>query len=209
MKATVYNQEGKEAGTVELPEDVFNVRWNGALVKQVVDGESANRRARTAHTKIRSEVRGGGKKPWKQKGTGRARHGSSRSPLWKGGGTTFGPRNGIKFEKKINKVMKRKALCAVLSAKVKDSECIFIDSVSIEKPKTKQFAAMVANFPKISGKSLAWVSSGNTAVEKSARNIRNVSLLRANELNALDLLQFKYVMIPKNSVEIIAKTFAR
>ena len=209
MKAPLYNQAGQETGTIELTDAVFGAKWNSALVKQVADAERANRRQRIAHTKIRSDVRGGGKKPWKQKGTGRARHGSIRSPLWKGGGTTFGPRNDRVFKKIINKKMKRKALFAVLSAKTKDGECVFIDAVTLRQPKTKEFAKMIKNFPTMQGRSLALISSGDKLIERAARNIKKLSVYKANELNVLDLLQKKYALIPKDAIGVIEKTFLK
>ncbi|MDO8557729.1 MAG: 50S ribosomal protein L4 [bacterium] len=209
MQAKLYNQDGKEAGTTELPDAIFNVPQNSALVKQVVEVERANRRKPLAHTKVRSEVRGGGKKPWKQKGTGRARHGSIRSPLWKGGGTTFGPRNETVFKKHINKKMRRKALFIVLSAKVKDGECVFIDRIQLNESKTKAFSKIIKNFKETLGRSLAFVSSGDAVLERAARNIEKLSVYQASQLNALDLLQKKFLFIPKSAIEVIEKTFLK
>src|SRR5262245_26808838 len=129
METKVYNQQGKETGKLKLPEAVFGLPWNGDLVHQVVVSMQANQREGNAHTKGRGEVRGGGKKPWRQKGTGRARHGSIRSPLWRGGGTTHGPSNERNYEKKINKKMKTKALYTVLSQKNRDGEVVLLDQV--------------------------------------------------------------------------------
>src|SRR5437868_4100503 len=138
MKADVYNLNNEVVGTVELPENIFGARWNSVLVKQVLEAQLANRRIPWAHTKSRGEVRGGGKKPWRQKGTGRARHGSTRSPLWVGGGVTHGPRNDKNFERKVNAKMKAKALYTILSRKLKDGEVVFIDSLSLSQPKAKE-----------------------------------------------------------------------
>lgn len=209
MQAPLYNQQGQETGTIDLPDAIFGVKWNSALVKQVADAERANRRQSIAHTKFRGEVRGGGKKPWKQKGTGRARHGSIRSPLWKGGGVTFGPRKEKIFKKNINKKMKRKALFTVLSAKVKDGECVFLDAVTLAQPKTKEFARIIKNFPNLAGHSLAYVNTNDKTLERAARNITKLSVYKANELNTLNLLQKKYVLITKEAVHTIEKTFLK
>src|SRR3972149_5550000 len=137
MEEKLYNQEGKEVGKLELPEYVFNLPWNADLVHQVSVSMMANIRMPLAHAKTRGEVRGGGKKPWRQKGTGRARHGSSRSPIWVGGGVTHGPRNDKIFDKKVNKKMKAKALYTILSAKYKKGEVLFVDDLSLRAIKTK------------------------------------------------------------------------
>src|SRR3954468_2503145 len=129
MKSDIYNIQGKKAGTIELPESVFGVAWNDSLMHQVVTSMNSNSRTNVAHTKTRGEVRGGGKKPWKQKGTGRARHGSTRSPIWVGGGVAHGPRNDQNFSRKINKKVRAKALLTVLSRKYKDGEILFVDSL--------------------------------------------------------------------------------
>src|ERR1700684_961283 len=136
MKTDIYNIEGKKAGSVELPETVFGVAWNDSLMHQVVTSMQDNARTNVAHTKNRGDVRGGGKKPWKQKGTGRARHGSIRSPIWRGGGVTHGPRNEKNFSRAIPKKMRAKALYMALSRKFRDGEVVFIDSFGITGPKT-------------------------------------------------------------------------
>src|SRR3989344_829973 len=130
MEAKVHNQKGKESGTITLSPKVFGAKWRSDLVHQVVEGMRSNKRAGTADTKGRGEVRGGGRKPWKQKGTGRARHGSSRSPIWVGGGVTHGPRAEKNYKRKISKKMRAQALFSVLSKKLKDEEVLFVDSLS-------------------------------------------------------------------------------
>src|SRR5271167_3601336 len=141
MNADVYNLQNQKVGAMELPAAVFGARWNSVLVKQVLEAQSANKRSPWAHTKDRSEVRGGGKKPWAQKGTGRARHGSTRSPIWIGGGKAHGPRNDRDYSQKVNKKMKRTALFSVLSRKAKDGEVKVFESLMIEAPKTKVLAS--------------------------------------------------------------------
>src|SRR3989344_7485703 len=147
MEEKLYNQEGKEVGKLELPEYVFNLPWNADLVHQVSVSMMANIRMPLAHAKTRGEVRGGGKKQWRQKGTGRARHGSIRSPLWRGGGITFGPRTEKVFERDIPKKMRRKALFMVLSQKAKDKQLVVLDKFSAEKPKTKEIAKTFNKLP--------------------------------------------------------------
>ena len=127
MKTKVYDHKGKEARSIDLPDTLFGLDWNADLVHQVVVGMQSNARTNTAHTKDRSEVSGGGKKPWRQKGTGQARHGSKRSPIWSGGGITFGPRNERNYDKKINTKMRRKALLVALSQKMRDGQVLFVD----------------------------------------------------------------------------------
>ncbi len=141
--AAVYNQSGKEVGEVKLPASVFGLSWNADLVHQVVYSMLADRRVIYAHTKGRGQVSGGGRKPWKQKGTGRARHGSTRSPIWVGGGVAHGPNILKNYSKKINKKMKIKALYTLLSRKMKDGEVIFVDSFEIAKPKTVEALAIL------------------------------------------------------------------
>ena len=136
MKADTYNAQGKKVGEITLPENVFGVAWNDALMHQVVTSMQSNARTSVAHTKDRGDVRGGGKKPWRQKGTGRSRHGSIRSPIWKGGGVTHGPRAEKNYEKTIPKKMRAKALMMALSKKFEDGEVIFVDSFGIDAPKT-------------------------------------------------------------------------
>ena len=140
MKADIYNLNNEVVGTMELPVGVFGTKWNATLVQQVLEAQIANARPPWAHVKDRSEVRGGGKKPWRQKGTGRARHGSTRSPIWVGGGKAHGPRNDKDYSQKVNKKMKRVALFSVLSKKAKDGELKVFDTLVLDAPKTKNVA---------------------------------------------------------------------
>ena len=220
MNAKVYSREGKEAGSVTLPETVFGVAWNPDLVHEVVVGMQANARTSTAHTKDRSEVRGGGKKPWRQKGTGRARHGSNRSPIWTGGGVTFGPRNEKDYSVKINKKARTKALASVLSKKLTDQEIIFVDSLSMTEPKTKEAKAVVAALAKGSDQAslatkrknaaIVVLADRNLATEKSFRNFGNIEVAQAKDINPVDLLTYKYVVVAdaQSSVEILEKRIA-
>ncbi len=207
MKINVYNQEGKEIGTALLPKEIFDIKVNPDLVHQVVVSQTANRRKVIAHTKDRGEVRGGGKKPWRQKGTGRARHGSIRSPLWKGGGVTFGPRKTRVFKKKIPKKMRRLALFMVLSAKVKNNLLVLLDSLKLEKPKTKEMAEILKKLPPKSEKSLIILPAMDKNLILAARNIPEVKIAQAKDLNCLDLLSFKYLIMPKEAIKVIKETF--
>jgi large subunit ribosomal protein L4 len=151
METKVYNQKGKEVGNIALPESIFGLPWNADLVHQTVVAMQANARTPVAHTKTRGEVRGGGKKPWKQKGTGRARHGSTRSPIWIGGGITHGPRNDKDYSQKVNKKMKVKALYTVLSEKVRKGEVLFVEDISTEEIKTKKAVEIMNLLGNVSG----------------------------------------------------------
>ena len=205
MEATLYNQKGKESGKITLNESVFGLPWNADLVHQVVTSMESSARANVAHTKNRGEVRGGGKKPWQQKGTGRARHGSIRSPLWVGGGVTHGPRNDKNFDRKVNKKMKAKALYTILSAKFKNGEILFVDDFSFNAPKAKDAKDVLISLSKIDGfdnliskkKNSAYlaiaVKDKNT--EKSFSNFNNMEVDEIRNLNPLDLMKYKYLVI--------------
>jgi large subunit ribosomal protein L4 len=212
MLVTIYNQKGEEVGKTKLPKKVFGKEINPDLIYQVAISQAANRRQPIAHAKDRSEARGGGRKPWRQKGTGRARHGSIRSPLWKGGGVTFGPRKEKKYEKKIPKKMKKLALLSALSAKVKDKEIIVLDKLAIEKPKTKLMAEILKNLrEKIAGKGsiLIALPKKDKNIKKATDNIPKVEAIEARNLNVLDLLSFKYLLLPKESIKVIEETFGK
>ena len=209
MKTIVYNQEGKEIGQTLLPKEIFEVKLNHDLVHQVVVSQMANRRQVIAHTKDRGEVRGGGKKPWRQKGTGRARHGSIRSPLWKGGGVTFGPTKERVFKKEIPKKMRRKALFMVLSEKVRNNLLILLDKLKIEKAKTKPMTEIFKKLPS-KGESVLLVLPGmDKNLILSARNIKNTAVLQAKDLDCFDLLSFKYLVMPKDAIKVIKETFLK
>lgn len=216
MNTSIYNTQGKKAGTIELPERVFNVAWNDSLMHQVVTSMQSNARTPIAHTKFRGEVRGGGKKPWRQKGTGRARHGSSRSPIWRGGGVTHGPRTEKNYSRAIPRNMRAKALFMALSRKLKDNEIIFVDSFGFSAPKTadakKVLTALSKNagFEKLTGKkknaALITFPTVSEASYKSFRNIGNVSCVAAKDLNPVHVLGNTYIVIenPASAVAAIA-----
>jgi len=216
METTVYNQEGKSTGKIKLPEGVFGVPWNDDLVHEVVRLMNSNARSPIANTKTRGEVSGTGKKPWKQKGTGRARHGSRRSPIWVGGGIAHGPRSEKNFERKINKKARTKALFAILSRKFKDGQILFVDSVSIASPKTKDAKSIILSLAKIKGYEKLASKPRNAAiialdkktesVVKSFRNFGSISVEEFRNINPVSVLNHTYLVIT-NPVEVL-KTFA-
>ncbi len=220
MNAKIYSREGKETGDVTLPESVFGAAWNPSLVHEVVIGMQANARVTTADTKDRSEVRGGGRKPWKQKGTGRARHGSRRSPIWVGGGVSHGPTSEKDYSVKINKKVRTKALASVLSKKFTDNEIFFVDSLALDEPKTKEAKMIITMLAKGFGQetlatkrknaALVVIADRNLATEKSFRNFGNVQVMQAKDINPVDLLTYKYVIVAdaSSSIELLEKRVA-
>lgn len=216
METTVFTIEGKEKGKVTLPESLFGVKWNPDLVHEVVVSMQGNARAGTAHTKDRSEVAGGGRKPWRQKGTGRARHGSRRSPIWTGGGVTFGPRNERDLTRKINKKVRAKALASALSKKQSDGEVIFVESFAFDAPKAKDAKGVLSALAKGSkhddlatkrkNAALIVLPERNAQTELSFRNFGNVEVAMAKDINPVDLLTYKYVVMaePAKALETLA-----
>jgi large subunit ribosomal protein L4 len=215
LQTKIYDQKGGEAGTINLPAKVFAAKWRADLVHQVVEGMRSNKRAGTADTKDRGEVRGGGKKPWKQKGTGRARHGSSRSPIWVGGGVTHGPLAEKNYKRKISKKMRAQALFSVLSKKLKDEEIIFIDTLASSEIKTKKAVEVMKNLAKATGfkafseskkaRVLTALSGRNEKAEKSFRNLPQLEIVFLKNLNPMDVLNHKYLLIenPEEAVKFL------
>lgn len=206
MKVAIYNQENKKVGEIDLAEEVFAEKWSPALVRFVYLAQQANRRQPLAHVKERGEVRGGGKKPWRQKGTGRARHGSIRSPLWKGGGVTFGPRNDKDYSQKINKKVKSKALFSVLSHKLKDDFLKVIDNLNFNESKTKLAAGLLKNF--FEGKKakvLFVISAGNKTFLRAARNLPGVTVLRSNSLDLINCVDHKWIFVEQAAIGELKK----
>jgi large subunit ribosomal protein L4 len=205
MEAKIYNTKGKEAGKVVLNEKVWGLSWNADLVHQVVESMRSNARMSTAQAKDRSDVSGGGKKPWAQKGTGRARHGSSRSPIWRHGGVTHGPMNVKDYSKKINKKVRAKALYTVLSEKLRQGEVLFVDSISMKTPKTAEAKGILSALAGVKGfekmltkrKNAAYFATGekSEAVSKSFANFGNIDFDSVENMNPVDLLNHKYVVI--------------
>lgn len=239
-KTKIYNTNGEAVEEIELNSDIFDVALNKGLVQQVAETQMANVRQILAHTKDRGEVRGGGKKPWKQKGTGRARHGSIRSPLWVGGGVTFGPRNTRNFTKRINKKMKKKALFMCLSDKAKSNWIILLKDLDIDKANTgklldvlKKLPALETKVKKIKprnqakdkkageqagektietkelAKSLIIIPKKQEQIILSSRNLKNIEVIKADSLNVVDVLKYKYLIMPLASLKVIENTYLR
>ncbi len=211
MELKVYNQKAEEVGKVKLPLAIFGISWNADLVHQVVVSMRSNARKIIAHAKTRAEVRGGGKKPWRQKGTGRARHGSSRSPIWIGGGVTHGPVKEKNYHKKINKKMKRKALFCALSRKAKEGEILVLDDLKLTAPKTKEAAVVVSSLSKISGfekmrnkkgkRALVLIKGKDENLKRAFRNLASISVDESRNLNVLDALTYKYLVFQKEALK--------
>jgi len=209
MISDIYNLKNEKVGTIELPDSIFSVKWNPELVKFAFEVQRANSRSPIAHVKDRSEVSGGGKKPWKQKGTGRARHGSNRSPIWVGGGVTHGPSNERNFDKKINKKQRRLAIFSVLSKKIKENNLKIIDSLKIKEPKTKLVASLLKNFyPENSKKSAIFIPTNeNKSFSRASSNLPKIESLSPESLNIYDLMTHQDVFIEKDAVAVIASKY--
>ena len=207
MKAPIYNLKGEALKEIEISEDIFNKKINNNLIHQVYTSLLSNRRKPLAFSKDRSEVRGGGRKPWRQKGTGRARHGSIRSPLWKGGGVTFGPRAKERnLKKKINKKIKRDAIKMVLSQKFRDGEVKIIESINLKEYKTSQmdkfFKSLLSiekKFPKV----LFLIDSKNEVLKKSTKNLSYVKIMNSENIDLIEILSNKYLVISEDILPIL------
>ncbi len=203
-KVQVYNQEGKSMNEMELSDAVFQVPTKESVVHQVYNAILANARIPWADTKSRGEVRGGGKKPWKQKGTGRARHGSIRSPIWKGGGITFGPKTDRSYKQKVNKKMNRKAVTMCLSDKVTENRFIVLDVLNLNG-KTKEFSKMRSALAGNGKSTIFLVKDKDPQVMRASKNMVKCNLVRAIDVNVVDLLNSQYVIATKESVQILEK----
>lgn len=206
-KAKLYNKEGQEKSDIQLNSKVFGIEVKPVVLKQVVEAILANRRLVIADTKARGEVRGGGKKPWKQKGTGRARHGSIRSPLWRGGGVTFGPNTDRNFEKKLNKKVRTKALFMALSDKVNGEKVSVIEELIVGSGKTKDIAGI---FKKMSfSRGLLVLPKMEKTVVRAVSNLPKVEVISANSLNVYDVLKANKVLFVEPALKEAEKTFLR
>lgn len=203
MLVDIYNKEAETIGQIELPDRIFGYPWHPDLVYQAFQTQLRNRRQPLAHAKDRSEVRGGGRKPWRQKGTGRARHGSVRSPIWSGGGVTHGPTKERKYKVKLNKKMRQGAIFSVLARKMKDKEIKIIDILNIEQPKTKLAAELFKKFFDRRQSILIVPSSQNKNIYQASANLVKIKALNPKSLNVEDLLRYKYILLDKEAVKII------
>lgn len=205
-KVAVYNSNGEQVGEQELNPSVFAANVNEAAMHEVVVAHMANQRRGTAETKTRGFVRGGGRKPWRQKGTGRARHGSTRSPIWVGGGTTFGP-HPRDYSIRVPRKLKRVALKSALTSKVNNNEILVLDQLSMEQPKTKEISALLEKLS-VKGKVVLVTADSNPAVYKSTRNIPGVSTNVANTLNTYEVLKSDTLILTQEAVARIEEVFA-
>ena len=209
-KANVYNMKGEKQRELDLPEAVFSVETELSIIQEIVVAFEANQRQQFAHTKDRGDVRGGGKKPWRQKGTGRARHGSIRSPLWVGGGVTFGPRNNRNFKKKVNKKVARKALKMVLSDRAAHGVVSLIDTFDLKEGKTKTCAQLIKSVGAEKAKRVLFVTHGvNKDVVRCARNLPNTSVTTAADLNAYTAIKNKAIVLEEGCLELLVKRLSK
>lgn len=218
VKLNVYNQAAEKSGTIELSENIFGLKVNESLVHQAMVTQMSNERQVLAHTKDRSEVRGGGRKPWRQKGTGRARVGSSRSPIWIGGGVTFGPTKDRNFKKKINRKMKQQALCMVLSDRIKSESIIILNKFDIAEYKTKVVNEIFKNIEaKITKKEdkkgkRSFLVINNDKGEKfkfSVRNLVGIKQINLENINIIDLLNFKNLIITEDAAKKLEELYCK
>lgn len=201
MQLPVYNTQGKQVQEAELREDIFGVPINQALMHQALVRQLANARLGTHKTKTRSEVRGGGRKPWRQKGTGRARQGSIRSAQWRGGGTVFGP-TPRSYKQKMPRKMRRQALRSALSVKASESQVILLESLEMTEPKTKELLGILQNLG-VDSSALILLPQRDEVVLRSVLNVPTVRTLVAQYLNVRDLLKFDYLLVPLASLDVI------
>jgi large subunit ribosomal protein L4 len=209
LKAKVYNMNGEVVGEEKLDSALFEVEVKEGLIHQAVVAQMANRRQVLAHTKDRGEVSGGGIKPWKQKGTGRARQGSIRSPLWVGGGVVFGPRNDRNFHQKINKKMKRKALLMCLSDRAKEEKIVLLDKLELDNFKTKKFLEILNKLPNKGKKTLLVLADNDKKIIKSAANLSYFKTLESVNLNVVDVLNNEYLMLPVATLKAVQENLKK
>ncbi len=208
LKVNIYNSEGKVVGEQQLDPKVFGVAVKQSVVHEVVVGIQNASRETVGHTKTRGEVRGGGKKPWKQKHTGRARHGSTRSPIWKGGGVVFGPRSGRVWATKVNKKTRVAALRMVLSDKVGDGKLVIVESFDVPDYKTKKVASLLKNLPGEGKKTMIALPAVSEKMWKSAANLPQIEMSRTDSLNIIDLLRYSVMVTTPEGVAALTKALS-
>jgi large subunit ribosomal protein L4 len=228
MKLNIYNQKGEVKGQKEVSAAIFGVKFNPVLINEAVTAQTANQRQVLAHTKTRSEVRGGGKKPWRQKGTGRARAGSSRSPLWRGGGIIFGPNGDRNFSKKINKKAKRKAMFMVLSDRAANDGLAILEKLTLENYQTKVMDEILNNLEekifknftideksksknkkkRTTGRNILLINdASDEKVINSGRNLVGVKIINQDNINVVDLLNYKNIIISDKAVDKLEEVY--
>jgi large subunit ribosomal protein L4 len=206
MKVDLYSQSGEKNGQIELPKEIFEIPFNRDLVHQALIRQLANKRISPAQTKTRGAVRGGGKKPFKQKGTGNARQGTTRAPQMRGGGIVFGPTNERNYSKDMPKKQRRKALFCALSEKARENQIIAIEGYESKEPKTKQFAEMLKKLP-IERDVLIVIPEKSELIQKSSNNISNSKTILASYVNIKDLQEYEKVLLFKDSINKLKEVF--
>jgi len=208
LTAKIYNMDGTLSGEQKLEPKVFGIPANKALIHEIVVAQESNARETIANTKTRADVRGGGKKPWKQKHTGRARHGSTRSPIWKGGGVVFGPRLGRVWNKKVNKKAKQAALRMVLSDKAAAHEILVLSALDLKEYKTKAVAALLKNLPTDGRKTLIALPTLTERIWKSAANLKIATVSKTDSLNIVDIMKNRFLIITVDGVAALTKALS-
>ncbi|NLB43352.1 MAG: 50S ribosomal protein L4 [Clostridiales bacterium] len=204
-KVALYNMEGASIGEIELKDEVFGIPVNKDALYQVTKMQLANKRQGTQSTLTRAEVRGGGAKPWRQKGTGRARHGSTRSPIWIKGGVTFAPKPR-NYSYTLPKKLRRLALKSALSSKVEENNITVLDSLALSEAKTKEIVKVLNNL-KVENKALVVIPGKDEAVERAARNLPNVKLAFVNTINVLDILNYDRFIITQDAARLVEEVY--
>ena len=207
MKATLYNQKGDKKGEVSLAKNIFEIEVKENLVHEYLLYQQANARMTIAHTLSKADVRGGGRKPWKQKGTGRARQGSIRNPHWKGGGVAFGPKKWENYEMMMPKKMRRTALFSILTTKAKDGKIVAIDKFELDAPKTQEFDNLIKKI-EIVRNVLVVMNKSEDTLKKSARNHENAKIVMSGYLNPADLLKYDNLMFTESALKDLETTYA-
>jgi large subunit ribosomal protein L4 len=207
-KVNLYSKEGKKLAEIELNSKIFDVEFKQGPVHEAAVAALANSRKAYAHAKDRSEVRGGGRKPWRQKGTGRARHGSVRSPIWVGGGITFGPSKERNFSVKINKKIKRKALLMALSERAREKGVIVVEDLKIDEPKTKHISKIINSLPALDRRVLVVLGAPDKKFMQAVKNMEKVHAIGANNLNILDILKYPKILFTKEALSVLDELYS-